>query len=145
MMAAEVLPRAPLAARLRAGKPEDLDYVRSSWRKSNAHTAESRRVVSYALSMRRFIDRLLARNDTALTVACDTEDEDALYGWLAAKAPDTLYYLFVRFPMRGRGLARRLVEAAGLAARAVHYTHRPTMPLKTPEGWAYDPYRNWPE
>ena len=144
MMAAEVLPRAPLAARLRVGKPEDLDYVRSSWRKSNAHTAESRRIVAYSVSMRRFVDRILARNDTALTVACDVEDEDALYGWAATKAPDTLYFLFVRFPMRGRGLARRLVEAAGLVGN-VHYTHRPTMPVKVPEGWAYDPYRNWPE
>ena len=131
---------------IRPAAPDELDYVRATWlsgllrgnRASAAKRARTRATIEQLLATQRPIV------DARTGSRPDERDEDVIawccYTPLASTA--VLHYVYVRrvhgyggerVMMRGRGIGRSLVSAAGVdLARVVPYTHATDTPLTFP-------------
>jgi hypothetical protein len=69
---------------------------------------------------RAIIDRLLS--DPA-TIALIAEQNDTILGYLVA-TPAALQWVYVKYPFRRAGVARKLLAAAGIDLNHCVYTHR---------------------
>lgn len=125
--------------RVREGRETDLGLVYDSWAQSfyDAPAVRGAPRGLYFAGMRPRIRRLLERG--RLLVACDIADEDTLLGWACCEdtAPGVLHYVFVRKDVRGGGVARALIEAAGDIGA---YSHKSRGVSRVPDGWIYDPF-----
>lgn len=76
-----------------------------------------------------------------VTIACDPEDPDHIFGWLCWAPPDTVHYVYVKHPYRKKGLAKSLIATALPAGvktvTTVGRFHREWAPKYKLE---YDPY-----
>jgi GNAT superfamily N-acetyltransferase len=80
-------------------------------------------------------DRVRARSGARVLVATDTEDT-AILGWMCFEGNDVVHYIYVKDLFRKKGVARALIQSAGLGD-AVRYTFR------TKAGAAFASRRNW--
>jgi len=129
-------------------------YIKSSWLSSYASSMWAkmctpneewlRRQVSdtYWRGHRQLINVLCARGQKL--VAINEADLIAAYiVWQPGQpeAPDALHYVYVRSIERGRGYAKKLVQAAGLTS-SVHYTHLMygIDRKRLPQTWRHNPY-----
>lgn len=135
---------------LRPLRESDLNFVRSSWLKSNARTV--RGVVAqddyyrlhWEIAMG-LLDRPLVR----AVVACSRDDEDQLLGWACGEASTPraralAHYVYVKRTFRGQGLARALVEDVlrGGSYADVTATHLPSEDMRRKLealGWTFRP------
>lgn len=101
----------------RAAEPDEVVLVEASWKQSFWRESTWARRISWQVFSRghqKVIWRLLAQSQ--LLVAYDTArpDQQLGLGYIVFE-PDALHYLWVREPERGKGVARFLFEASGLA------------------------------
>lgn len=130
---------------LRPGRETDFPFVVSSWLASDRHSPSGRDMGGlYYDTHRETVRRVLMRAE--LRVACVPDSDDAIMGWAAVHAEgDTpaVFYVYVRRDARRLGIARSLLGE--LLSKPCDYTHRPVVhaPVKMPEGWRYNPVRNY--
>lgn len=109
----------------------DLGYVRRSWLESYKHAPVMHRLPwpIYKQTAGRTIDLLLGRSDVKLLAAF--EPDGKIVGWCAwspGRAVSTLHWVYVRqlideVPMRRRGVATALLDAAELGKVVVYTFH----------------------
>lgn len=131
---------------IRPALPEDMRFVRSSWLQSFADSDFAR-----ILTPKDVWERREASNEyydcqrLIIEVCLDTAaiyvdaDTNMIDGWLVCE-PGLVHYVYVRQSARGRGVARRLLEAAGIHASGhVEYTHRSRglNAAKVPKTWKH--------
>ena len=124
-----------IAIELRAGKALDVGHILTSWVRSNAKTAWAKEAGRcYSTEHWRAAKSILERGAVVL-VAHLADDPDAIIGW-AVFEPGVLHYVYVRAGLRKQGIARRLLSEWGGSI----FTHKPTVPLRLPEHWQFNPY-----
>lgn len=110
--------------KVRTARAGDQAYVASTWLRSLTNGRPSARDDE----LRTTIDRVLDHKATRILVACERKQEAKLYGWLAhvpLESRALVHYLYVREPLRGRGIARALADRAELlTGKPLVYTMR---------------------
>jgi len=99
----------PLPLAVRTAKPEDMNYILSSWKMSLREAFPMASPTDYYAWAKKTIDPLAAESD--ILVAKPREDfgpEDLIVGWSATRA-DHLLYVYVRKRFRGKGVTNLLV------------------------------------
>jgi hypothetical protein len=129
--------------RIRAAVDTDLPLIFATWLKG-ARTSRIAYGVpgrAYHPGQREVVEGLLAEHGAL--VACDPEDEDVIWGWccVGGEPCRALHWIFVKYYLRGAGVARALLEAAGLDRGTLVCTHW-TRDLDRFHGRVaeYDPY-----
>lgn len=108
---------ANLPIHIRQARYGDLHFCADAWLKSTRYVGTNVRVpdtVYYGLR-RPIVHALLSKYD--VHIAAWDEDDAQIYGFLCAQEchkSKIVYYLYVKSPFRGMGIARRLCEAAGI-------------------------------
>lgn len=97
---------------LRAGCPEDICFIYSTWLKSY-RTGSGLGLASgkhaYFLTYNLIIDQILGRSDTAVWVAVKFDEPNVIWGY-AVSEPGVLHYVFVKEAFRKFGIARSLYQ-----------------------------------
>lgn len=107
------------------------------------HSAFSRGVTkdTYMRIHHMVLERVIARS--CVWVACDAEDPTVCYGFVIAEG-DTLHYLFTKRRFRRLGIARRLLQAAGLyAAGPKIFSHITDTMVQFRKRWPLAEYVPW--
>lgn len=127
---------------------DDRQFVISGW-SSSFRTSLYAGIISnatWADVMHREIGRILDRADTRTIVACEPDEFDHLgrqflYGFAAVRSTGEpyVYYCYVKKPYRGRGIAHRLLEAAGVNPECRFGYACPTGPLGKLPTAKFDP------
>jgi GNAT superfamily N-acetyltransferase len=93
--------------------PGDLPYVYSTWLR-DLRDADGGPLPDdlFFMAHRGFIDQLLADESVVALVACAAEAPDEILGYCVAEPGETLLWVQVKKPLRGRGLAKRLLVEA---------------------------------
>jgi hypothetical protein len=119
--------RPALSYEIRPTAPDDLAFVRDTWRESN-HGAQGRRRrlpwAAWKLLYGSVIDDLLSRADVYTIAAYDDTRERPIVGWMAwtpGKVP-AVHYVYTRFDDRRHGVAHALLRSplAQLGGRLVY-------------------------
>lgn len=114
--------------RIRDARPSDRAFVSHAW------------VESYRARVMSKIEKEISKlvHGSRVLVACDSRDEDTLLGF-AALSDGALHYAYVKEPLRGEGIARRLLEGQRVEA----YTFRTDAGISrirpAERGWEYRP------
>lgn len=92
----------------------DLDFLFNSWLKSYRHSNECNAMNNEVFFKRfgKIITKIIG--DSVLIIACNPEDVDQIYGYMVYKNLDdvfVLHYIYVKFPYRKLGIAKRMLEA----------------------------------
>lgn len=126
---------------VRGGTSSDHQFVLASWVESDRHSPAARDVIDvHRQEHRALAERLVFSH--SLTVAHAPGDPDAILGWALTGDSGEVYYVYVKRDARRLGIARALL--GDLVSRPCVYTHRPVVRgITLPEGWTYNPYRNW--
>lgn len=128
----------PADVAIREAVAGDVPFVLNSWLQSFARAPFARLVPvdAYWRGHHELVLSVLGRSETR--VACSPTDTDAIMGW-SVTAPGVVHYVYVKFPYRRLGIARRLLAHVPEAARYTHAT--PVLAsLPVPRGWQWDPY-----
>jgi GNAT superfamily N-acetyltransferase len=126
----------------------DEAFLYSTWMKSYKESGWGRAIPApiYNIEQRHRIDRLLAREDTWIVVAANSDTPEHIYGWMVGEGNNTIHYIYVKHPYRGAGVANKLISQLG--GTHLLYTHRPSpiwveAKLKEDDrfsNWIYNPY-----
>jgi ribosomal protein S18 acetylase RimI-like enzyme len=121
---------------IRDALPSDLAYVKNTWVKSfgDSPWGQSLNRAVYREGHSRLVEALTER--CAIAIACDTEDTDVVFGWLAYEG-GVVHFCYVREAMRRQGIARSLL--GDKADVAQQYTH-PAGRVRVPPKWVWNPY-----
>jgi GNAT superfamily N-acetyltransferase len=96
---------------LRTGEPKDYGYCLTSWVESlRAALAPDAKARAWSDALSEAVARRLRAG--SIVVACDSDDEDRLYGFACVER-GVLRYVYTRSTRRGAGLAARMLEALG--------------------------------
>jgi len=128
---------------IRPAKPEDVKFIMSSWKQSwrVCPWAGCIRNDRFYDDIRATIEGLLGRGAT-LTVACISEQPDAILGWLCSEVlPDgtcAVHYTYTKDPYLRMGIGAKLVEAAP-GTKPGLYTFRFRQVTEACPGWRHAP------
>lgn len=121
---------------LRPMVPGDRSFIIDMWLKSRPRMfGRALDPRAYWRGQNRLCNGLL--DSCAALVACWTEDPDFIMGW-AVTSSSAVHYVWVREDYRRTGIATDLLKP--YLGKSCIYTQPPTVPIRIPEGWAYDPY-----
>lgn len=137
----ETTSTASLAWVLRAGVPDDHNFIKQTWLKCYRNSAFARAIrdsVFFAFH-HPIVERILARPGTAIRVACLPDAPEVILGYLVHEG-GVVHWVYTKGAFRRLGIASRLAE--GLPADFA-FTHRTTeaeaMLRKYPNA-TYNPY-----
>lgn len=95
--------------KIRDPKGDDLAFVLNSWLKS-ARSVGPAKLMTNETYYGGFRDECVRKlDDGYVLVACNPEDEDQIYGWIAA-SNGVIHYLYVKLPFRNYGIGKALVR-----------------------------------
>jgi GNAT superfamily N-acetyltransferase len=99
--------------KLRQVVPGDLPYIYSTWLR-DLRDADGGPLPDdlFFAAHRGFIDQLLADPRVTALVACAADAPSEILGYVVAEPGEVLLWVQVKKPLRGQGLAKRLLEAA---------------------------------
>jgi hypothetical protein len=113
----EAASRESSGARIRPIEPEDVAFVICSWLEGYWDDGPFELVMPKSQWWRRWhvvIENILADERCKTLIACNPENEEQLYGFVSARPPDILHWVYVKQPYRGNGIAKELELDAGL-------------------------------
>lgn len=101
---------------LRPSRTNDINFVYSSWlkcyREDSPLTKYTRRRLFFE-GHQKILDGLLASPQVQVIVACDGEEQDLIYGYLAYE-PGVLHFIYVKEAFRKMGIAKQLMSKLDL-------------------------------
>jgi len=131
---------------LRQAHQGDVPFIFNSWLKSYRNSKFSKNIpTSVYFSEHHKVLEEIALNDQ-IYVACNTEDESQIFGYVAATEIDgifLLHYVYVKQPYRKIGLAKFMVESVRKKLDDLAFcTHLSNTMEKTAEKYnlIYSPY-----
>lgn len=142
-----------LSINIRPGVANDLGLVFDSWLNGYADQTKEQPHGQYPLSripskwyydgQRRVISRIVDSGAT-LTVACNPEHHEQIYGWVCCLPNYCLHFVSVRKLWRGMKVASRLMEASfcDFKKEPIIYTHHTRFAERLRRRWklVYNPY-----
>lgn len=98
---------------------DDCQFVIATWSSSykKSHSAGIICTEDWADLMRPQFEKHLERRDARTLMACDRDDPNFFYGWIAGDTSEStpvIYYVYVKEPYRRAGIARQLFAAFGV-------------------------------
>lgn len=104
--------------KLRPYRESDLNFIRNSWAKSYYKGSEYVKFISpneFHERHRPIREEILKRPNIALVVACSTDDEDLILGWILIEKPKEksgtiLHYLYVKEAFKKEGISKELMN-----------------------------------
>lgn len=118
----------------------DMPYVIQTWMRTYKALAKVSDTI-YELEQPRLIQRIMLDGDTRFAVACSPDVESTIHGW-ACGNEDYLHYAYIPVKLRGKGLARILIESVlGIYPSRIEVTHH--IPSTLHSGryrFVYNPY-----
>lgn len=132
-----------MKAVLRGPTPEDLNFIYSSWLKSQRNNLEFKEMSNedYYDTTKRIINSLI--NRSSISVACSPDDPKHLYGYIVFEG-DTVHFLYVKFTYRKFGIARSLFAAAQGFGDKVYASFSPfERKLLSKANLKFNPYRRF--
>jgi len=99
---------------LRTFAPGDLPYLLSTWLR-DLRDADPGPLPDdlYFTAHRTQVERVLAAPSVRVTVAAASDRPEEILGYAVSEPGEVLWWIHVRKGLRGRGLAKRLLVAAG--------------------------------
>lgn len=97
----------------------DRPFVVSTWSSSfkKSHSAGIIHTDDWAALMRPQLEKVLDRDEARTLIACDKDDANYFYGWIAGDTSEStpvVFYVYVKEPYRRSGIARQLFAALGV-------------------------------
>ena len=131
---------------------EDTDKgcVYSDWLKSYktfSYFAKRIRPNIFFAGHHKIIDHLMTKPSVKVVIACDKEDTDQIFGWMAYEPRQDkramVHFVYVKGPFQRMGIGTALFQNAEIELRDIRFSHW-TFPVDTfmekhPE-MVYDPY-----
>lgn len=109
---------------------EDKAFILSTWLRGYRHSSTFAQRVTNEVYYRwhhLLLERLLARETAVALVACLDDSPEVILGYLAMEKQDAsvLHWVYVKADFRRMGIARKLIDAAGLPRdlAGVEFTH----------------------
>lgn len=105
---------ARVKTRVRQVRPEDIDFITSSWLQSyrtGGCMVESVPNSIYFRQHHRLLEKLIP--ESVVLIACNDEDDEQIFGWICAQIVDNflcIHYLYVKDSFRRFGIAEELVR-----------------------------------
>lgn len=111
------VPASELPILIRKPVQSDLPYVIDSWLRANLKSPFGRRhkFDVYYPHHRKVVFNILAADETRLLMCCGIEDPDQLFGWVCYAPEKVLHFVEVKRAFRGMGIARLMLERAGIS------------------------------
>jgi hypothetical protein len=114
---------------LRPYKESDLNFIQNSWGASYYKGADYLDYLSpkeFNSKHRPIREELLKKPTIACIIACDSQDEDLILGWILVEKPKgkglLLHYLYVKEAFKGEGISEELIKKA-LPEKPILVTH----------------------
>jgi GNAT superfamily N-acetyltransferase len=134
---------------IRAATEEDLVWVHCSWLASYRDHSTHRMVqhmpgAEYTRRWRTLVHAL--GTNASVLVAVHSREPETVLGWACIeKSPNRIHYVHVRREAQRRGIARELLESAGMLpydGQPLWYSHRTAVleELKMPTAWEFKPW-----
>ena len=132
----------------RTPTPADHPFIYSTWLKSYRHSDWARNMSNdtFFFHHKQIIEAILECPTTKITLICDQEDPDQLYGYCVARELSdkaVIHFCYVKYNFRKLGLMKQLVENAGYFSKSITFiTHIPRnyADLKAKWNLEYNPY-----
>jgi hypothetical protein len=102
--------------------PDDVAFVIHGWLEGYWPDCPCSLVMPKAEWFKRWhivVENALADERNRCLVACDPDRESCLFGFIVARPPDVLHWVYVKQPYRGNALSKVLRRHAGLGRRVV--------------------------
>jgi GNAT superfamily N-acetyltransferase len=100
--------------------PDDVAFVIDGWLNGYWPDCPCSLVMPKAEWFRRWhvvVENALVDERNRCLVACDAERPSCLFGFIVARPPDVLHWVYVKQTYRGNGFSRLLQEGAGVTGR----------------------------
>lgn len=110
--------------KIRLPVPEDIAFIYATWLNSYCHDSylgKSVRSSIFHKEYKEVIDRII--QESSALVACHTDDENVLFGYLIYK-DNTAHYSFVKEAFRRFGIAELLLKESNIALDQMVITHK---------------------
>lgn len=106
----------------RSYKPEDLNFIQSSWGHSYYSGAGYKQFLSpeeFHYHHRPIRDKILKKNSIAIIVCCAKEDPDTILAWIMVEKPQRtnamiFHYIYVKQAFKSEKLANELIKRSNL-------------------------------
>jgi GNAT superfamily N-acetyltransferase len=122
--------------KIRQVVPGDLPYIYSTWLR-DLRDADGGPLPDdlFFQAHRSLLDRLLADENTVVLIACAADAPDEILGYVVAEPGEVLWWVQTKKPLRGQGLAKRLLQEANVP---------PGTPAAWQTPWSRDHLQNPP-
>jgi hypothetical protein len=124
--------------------PDDVAFVIHGWLEGYWPDCPCSLVMPKAEWFRRWhvvVENALADERNRCLVACDAERESCLFGFIVARPPDILHWVYVKQTYRGNSIAKDLMLEAGLRLpmRLSSWSEGARRMQEHDDGFRYDP------
>jgi GNAT superfamily N-acetyltransferase len=126
---------------IRRAGPDDMAFIVHAWLEGYWADCPCSLVMPKAEWSKRWhtvIENILADERSVTLVACSPDSDTFLYGFICARPPDVLHWLYVKQAFRGNGFASVLMYKAGIIYGHVRTSHWSAAAQRMQEV-AYDP------
>jgi GNAT superfamily N-acetyltransferase len=136
---------------VRPGKAEDVPFILHSWLKRYRDAVHPRLISdrAYYEVQHAVIRKILEAPGLKISVACDKEDENHIYGYCVgeqlADGWTIVHWTYVKGPFRRFGIGKKLVSDIVGDVEKVHYSHRTKLVdfLNKDKQAVFNPYYVW--
>ncbi len=129
----------------------DTNFVYSTWLRNYKHSSYFAKRIKpsvFFAGHHAVLNHLLAKPAMRLSVACDKNDPETIWGWLACEPSNLMqtvvHFMFVKDAFRKMGIARTLLNAAGVfdlnKTRFTHWTYPVDEFIRQYPDMLFDPY-----
>lgn len=119
---------------VRKGRLTDLPFVYANWLRELRHADNSPLADDLFFGAHRaHLNRVLSDPKVVLLVACPSDDEDQILGFVVAEPEEILHWIQIKPRFREKyGLCRTLLEAAKVTDAPASWTTRDSARLRNP-------------
>lgn len=127
---------------------EDINFIYSTWLKSYRQSDYCKTLSNdvFFLNHKEIISVILNNSNTKVTIICDKEDPDQIYGYIVAeivKSQTILHFIYVKYNFRKFGIMKHYLQEFNYLNNSVNFiTHLPRHypELKKKYGLEFNPY-----
>ncbi len=112
----------------RLATPDDISFIYATWLRSYRNDSPATKYIGTELFYKqheKLLDNLLGASTTKVIIACDTQDHELIFGYMAFE-PGILHFIYVKKPFRHMGIMHQLLESQSIdlaTCQASHITY----------------------
>lgn len=129
----------------RPHKESDINFIYSTWLKSYRQSSWAEMMPNSVFFSQHaeIIKQIIARPTTSITIICNPEDEEQVYGYLVSEANHSiLHFAYIKYNYRKLSMMKTLLSTFGKSTHNTFITHLPRHfnNIKDKYGLIYNPY-----